>query len=166
MAKGKGKKRGGAGGAPEIVNRRARHEYHIEETLEVGIALVGSEVKSVRAGKVSLAEGYVRAEEESLRLELHGLHIAEYGPAGSGPLQHRPLRTRTLLAHKREIRKLAKASAAKGMTIVPLKLYFSQRGMAKLLIGVARGKAQHDKRQDIKKREQDREIRRAMSQRL
>lgn len=159
----KGSKKKGRTDAPEVVNRRARHEYHIDDTLEVGIALVGTEVKSVRAGRVSLQEAYVRAEGEPPRLEVHGLHIGEYAPAGAGPLQHRPLRTRKLLAHKREILKLAKASAVKGATIVPLKMYFNAHGYAKLLIGVARGKAQHDKRQDIKKREQDRELRRVMS---
>lgn len=159
------KSKRGKDDAPEILNRRARHDYHIDETFEVGIALLGTEVKSVRSGRVSLQEAYIRAEEAPPRLEVHGLHIGEYAPAGSGPLQHRPLRTRTLLAHKREILKLAKASAIKGFTIVPLKMYFNDHGYAKLLIGIARGKASHDKRQDIKKREQDLEIRRAMSTR-
>ncbi len=166
MAKGKHNKKKGRDDAPEILNRRARHEYHIEDTLEVGIALLGTEVKSVRAGRVSLAEAYVTAEAEPARLEVHGLHINEYAPAGSGPLQHRPLRNRKLLAHKREILKLARASSAKGYTIVPLKMYFNDHGYAKLLIGLAKGKATHDKRQAIKKREQDRELRRVMSTRV
>lgn len=150
---------------PEIVNRRARHDYFIEDTLEVGIRLVGTEVKSVRAGRISLAEGYVRAHDNPIALELHSVHIDEYSAAGRGARQHNPTRGRALLAHKREIRKLAKASAVKGVTIVPLKVYFKD-GKAKLLIGLGRGKAQHDKRQDIKKRESDREMRRATSKRL
>lgn len=153
-----------ASSAPEIVNRRARHDYEIGETLEVGIALRGTEVKSVRAGRVSLGEGYVRAHDAPIVLELHGVHIDEYSAAGKGRSQHTPARVRSLLAHRREIRRLAKASQAKGVTIVPLKIYFKE-GKAKLLIGVGKGKAQHDKRQDIKKRDADREIRRTMSKR-
>ena len=93
--------------APTIENRRARHDYEILETLECGIALLGSEVKSVRDGKVSLAEGYVRVQQTPPALFLHSVNIAEYGPAG--PTAHQPTRTRTLLAHKREIDNLAGA---------------------------------------------------------
>jgi len=149
---------------PEIHNRRARHDYEILESLEVGIRLCGTEIKSVRAGRVSLAEGYIRATDEPIALELHGVHIDEYAPAGKGPLQHRPVTMRSLLAHRREIRKLAKASQVKGMTIVPLKLYF-KNGKAKLLIGLGRGKAAYDKRQDIKKRDAEREMRQATTRR-
>ncbi|MFO0861541.1 MAG: SsrA-binding protein SmpB [Phycisphaerales bacterium] len=149
---------------PTIENRRARFEYAIGETLEVGIALRGTEVKSVRDGHVSLAEGYVRASASPLELTLHSANIGEYGPAG--PLgngrQHAPTRVRALLAHKREILKLAKESQVKGMTIVPLKLYF-KNGFAKLLIGVAKGKSKHDKRDTIKDREAKRDIDRAMT---
>ena len=155
-------------GTPVIENRKARHHYHIAHTLEVGIKLVGTEVRSVRDGRCSLAEGYVRAETEPrLSLTLHSVHIDHYGPAGpqSTGRQHPATRQRTLLAHKREIAKLADASREKGVTIVPLKLYFKD-GFAKLLIGVARGKRTYDKRQDIKKREQERDIRRAMSKRM
>jgi SsrA-binding protein len=147
---------------PVIENRRARHDYFIDDTLEVGIKLIGSEVKAVRDGKVSLAEGYVIARSEPLGLELHSVNISEYGPAG--PHQHAPTRVRTLLAHKRQIAKLARAAEAKGMTIVPLKLYFKS-GFAKLLIGLARGKATHDKRHAIAEREHNRDIQRAMSKR-
>lgn len=148
---------------PEIVNRRARHEYHIDDTLEVGVVLQGSEVKSLRDGKASLAEGYVRAEESPPGLYLHGVQIDEYPPAaGSG--QHAPRRVRTLLAHKREAMKLARASAQKGFTIVPLRLYF-KNGRAKILIGLARGKAAFDKREDARKREAKRDIDREMSRR-
>lgn len=152
-----------ADGTPEVVNRRARFEYDIEETIEVGVRLVGTEVKSVRAGKVSLAEGYVRATEDPPRMELHGVHIAEYPPAGA--FQHPPTRVRTLLAHKKEIVKFATRSQVKGMSIVPLKLYF-KGGFAKIQIGVGRGKGKSDKRETIKKREADRDIMRAMSKRV
>jgi SsrA-binding protein len=156
MAKGSNKK----SPTPEIVNRRAHHEYLIEDTLEVGIALHGSEVKSIRDGKCSIAEGYVRAQLEPLRLELHGVHIHEYPPAAGA--NHVPTRSRKLLAHKREIEKLARASAQKGVTIVPLKLYFKE-GWVKLLIGTARGKSGVDKRHTLKEREAQRDIQRAMS---
>ena len=150
--------------APEIHNRRARHDYHIEDTLEVGIKLRGTEIKSVRAGRISLQEGYVTASEAPVALELHAVRIDEYGPAGGLHRQHIPVRPRVLLAHVREIRKLARAAVVKGYTIVPLKLYFKE-GKAKLLIGVARGKAVHDKREDIKKRDAQREMHRATSRR-
>ena len=153
--------------SPEILNRRARHDYLIEQTLEVGIKLVGSEVRSVRSGKCSLGEGYVMAELTPPRLLLYGVHIEEYAPAGpvrSGR-QHLVARPRILLAHAREIKKLHDAQQAKGVTIVPLKAYFNERGILKLLIGLGRGKHEYDKRQDIKKRDQEREIRREMSKR-
>lgn len=151
---------------PEVLNRRAYHDYFVSDTLEVGIKLVGTEVRSIRAGRCAIGDGYVRAEADPPRLTVHGLHIDEYAAAGppSAGRQHALGRTRTLLAHKREIVKLARASDEKGVTIIPLKLYFKD-GRVKLLIGLARGKAHHDKRQDIKKREADRDIRRAMSKR-
>ena len=149
-----------------IENRRARFDYHILDTLEAGVVLRGSEVKSVRSGSVSLAEGYVRAIAEPPSLTLHNVDVAEYGPAGpvGGAGQHRRARARVLLAHKREIGKLAKQSAEKGLTIVPLKMYF-KNGYAKVLIGVAKGKTKGDKRQTIAKREAKRDIDRAMSRR-
>lgn len=146
---------------PTIENRRARRDYFIDDTLECGIRLTGTEIKSVRDGQVSLAEGYVRAVEDPPALTLHGIHIAEYPPAGEHR-QHDPGRVRSLLAHKREIRKLAAKTRSKGSTIVPLKLYFV-RGRAKLLIGVARGKRKLDKRQDVVERETKRDMERAMS---
>ncbi len=146
---------------PTIENRRARHDYFIEDTLECGIKLTGTEIKSVRAGQMSLAEGYVRATEAPLALTLHSAHIAEYPPAGEAH-QHAPTRTRVLLANKREIHKLATKSREKGFTLVPLKVYFV-RGRAKLLVGLGKGKGRTDKRQDIAKRETRREIDRAMS---
>ena len=146
---------------PTIENRKARHEYFIEETLECGLKLTGTEIKSVRNGQVSLAEGYVMATAAPLALVLHGVHIAEYAPANPSH-QHAPTRQRILLANKREIRKLADRSAQRGYTLIPLKVYFV-RGRAKLLIGVARGKQKSDKRQDIAKREHQRDMDRAMS---
>ncbi|MBL8762491.1 MAG: SsrA-binding protein SmpB [Phycisphaerae bacterium] len=152
---------------PVIENRKARFHYEIGETLEVGIILWGTEVKSVRDGKVSIAEGYVRVQPEPPRLFLHSVNIDHYAPAGplTGKKQHALARTRELLAHRREIVKLSKAVQVKGMTVVPLKLYF-KNGYAKLLIGVAQGKTQSDKRESIAKRETAREISRAMSKRL
>ena len=150
--------------APVIENRRARHDYSIQDTIEVGIALVGSEVKSIRAGQASLAEGWIRASERPIKLTLHGVHIAEYQNASVNH-QHDPIRTRVLLAHRREIRKLAKYTQSPGRTLVPLKLYFVN-GRAKLLVGFATGKQRSDKRQDLAKRTASREMDRAMKRRL
>ena len=157
MAKKKGKP-----GEVSVENRKARFHYAISDTLEVGIVLWGPEVKSIREGKVSLAEGYVRVQENPPGLYLHSVNILEYGPAG--PRQHKPERTRKLLAHRREIAKLARQVEQKGMTVVPLRLYF-KNGYAKLLIGVGKGKSSHDKRQAISERENKRDITRAMSRR-
>lgn len=143
-----------------IENRKARHNYAIDQTVEVGIKLHGSEVKSVREGNASIAEGFVRAYETPLQLKIHNITIGHYAPASA--MNHDPLRTRVLLAKKPEIRRLAKAAEARGTTIVPLKLYF-KNGFAKLLIGVARGKTTSDKRNTLREREQDMEMRRAMS---
>lgn len=146
-----------------IENRKARHDYTILETLETGIVLHGSEVKSVRDGKVSLGEGYVRAQEAPPGLYLHSVNIGEYGPAAAH--QHAPTRTRKLLAHKKEILKLVRAVDQKGMTIVPLKMYF-KNGYAKVLIGLGQGRSKADKRRAIGEREARRDIQRAMSRRL
>lgn len=149
--------------SPVIENRRARHDYHIGDTLEVGIVLLGSEVKAVRDANVSIAEGYVTATAEPAGLALHSVNIGTYGPAG--PAAHPPVRVRQLLAHKREILKLARQVEQKGATIVPLKMYFKD-GFAKVLIGVAFGKSSHDKRHSIAEREAKRDIDRAMSKRM
>lgn len=148
---------------PSVENRKARHNYFILDTLEVGIVLRGTEVKSVRDGRISIAEGYVRVEPTPPALYLHGVDIGEYAPAG--PLTHSAKRTRKLLAHKREILKLARAVDQKGVTVIPLKLYFKD-GYAKLLIGLGKGKAAHDKRESIKDRDAKRDISRAMSRRM
>lgn len=146
-----------------IENRRARFDYEILDTLEVGLALMGSEVKSVRDGRVSLAEGYVTASESPPALELHGVNIAIYPPAGAN--QHTPTRLRRLLAHKREIIRLARDSQEKGITIVPLSMYF-KNGVAKLQIGLGKGRGKSDKRHAIAEREHRREIDRAMSRKI
>ena len=146
-----------------IENRRARHDYRIGDTLECGIRLLGTEVKSIRAGRASIAEGWVRAESDPLGLRLHGVHVAEYPPAGPHR-QHEAVRTRVLLAHKKEIRELAKAQDGEHATLVPLKIYFKD-GRAKLLIGVAEGRKKADKRQDIAKKEAKRDIERELRRR-
>ena len=128
------------------------------------MVLVGSEVKSIRSGQASLAEGWVRASERPVKLTLHGVHIAEYPSASKGH-QHEPIRTRVLLAHKREIRKLAKFAQSPGRTLVPLKIFFVG-GKAKLLLGLAQGKHRSDKRQDLAKRDANREMERAMKRRI
>ncbi|MBC7834707.1 MAG: SsrA-binding protein SmpB [Phycisphaerales bacterium] len=152
--------------APRVMeNRKARHDYSILETLEVGIKLAGPEVKSVRDGRVSLTEGYVRATEFPPELTLYAVTISDYQPAGGGPRQPPGARPRRLLAHKKEILKLSRASDKKGMSIVPLKLYFNDYGIAKVLIGLGVGRASHDKRAAIAERESRRDIQRVMSRR-
>lgn len=137
-------------------NRRARHDYLILETVEAGLVLTGTEVKSLRAGKASLAESYATVEGNTAIIRQ--LHIPPYEQGNrSNP---DPVRPRRLLLHRDEIEKLKDAVAKKGQTIVPLKLYFS-RGYAKLLLGVARGKQTHDKRHAIAERDAKREIDRA-----
>ncbi len=146
--------------APRINNRRALHEFFIIAKLECGIALMGSEVKSLREGKAQLQEAFARVENGELIL--HGCHIDPYSKASK--YNHEPLRERKLLAHKREIKKLVQETRERGVTLIPLAIYF-KGGRAKVEIGVAKAKQQHDKRQSIKKKEQDRELRRAMTRR-
>ena len=139
-------------------NRKARFNYDIEEKLEAGIALTGSEVKSLRAGKANIAESY--ASDERGELYLVNAHIAEYsGAARDG---HAPTRPRKLLLHAREIARLLGAIQRHGMTVVPLRLYFNARGIAKVELGLAKGKKLHDKRETEKKRDWDRQKGRLM----
>jgi SsrA-binding protein len=138
-------------------NRKARHNYHVLDTLECGIALVGSEVKSLRSGGLSLDEAYGRVEGEEVWL--HGANIAEY--AFSHALNHQAKRRRKLLMHRREIKKFAGQAYEKGLTLVPLKMYFKE-GRAKVLMGICKGKQKHDKRESIKNRDMKRDIDRAM----
>jgi SsrA-binding protein len=148
---------------PVIENRKARFDYSIAETLECGLKLTGTEVKSLRKGQASLAEGWVLAVAEPPELTLLNVTIAEYPPAGASR-QHVPNRPRRLLAHRKEIVKFATEAKAKGATLVPLKIYWS-KGRAKLLIGIGLGKKQHDKRESIAKREDKRDMDRALSRR-
>jgi SsrA-binding protein len=138
-------------------NRKARHNYHVLDTLECGIALVGSEVKSLRSGGLSLDEAYGRVE--GAEVWLHGANIAEY--AFSHALNHQAKRRRKLLMHRREIKKFAGQAYEKGLTLVPLKMYFKE-GRAKVLMGICKGKQKHDKRESIKNRDMKRDIDRAM----
>ena len=156
----KGKNKSGSG-QPVIENRKARHNFHILETVECGIALAGSEVKSVRAGRVSLGEGYASVDEQTGEMYLHSVHISAYAPARGHIHHHEPTQVRKLLAHKREIRKLGDESRVKGVTLIPLKMYFKD-GWAKVLIGLAVGKREYDKREDVKKRDAQRDMQRAM----
>ena len=155
------KPKGGANSGPRISNRRALHDYFISAKLECGVALVGSEVKSLRDGKAQLQDSYARIENGELYL--HGAHIDPYEKAALA-YNHDPRRPRKLLAHRREIKKLVGETSVKGTTLITLAIYF-KGGRAKVEIGVARGKQQHDKRDTIRKKEMDRELRRAMSRR-
>ena len=137
-------------------NRKARHEYHILEELEAGLVLLGSEVKSLREGNASLSDSYARLERGEVWL--HNLHIGTYGPAG--PEAHEHKRRRKLLLHRQEIRRLIGKVEQAGLTLIPLEIYFRE-GVAKLKLALAKGKKQRDKREDIKRREAEREVRRA-----
>jgi len=139
-------------------NRKARHTYFIDDSLEAGIILTGTEVKSLRAGKGNIAESYARDQDGELFL--YNSYIPEYD-AGSYN-NHEPRRPRKLLLHRREMGRLIAATQEKGTTLVPLSIYFNDRGIAKLDLGIARGKKQHDKRDTDKKRDWEREKGRLM----
>ena len=149
------------GQRPIAENRKAKHRFNVLETLECGIMLQGSEVKSMREGRVSLDESYGRVRGGELWLV--GCDIPEY--ANATLWNHEPKRPRKLLIHQREILKFANKAHEKGLTLVPLKLYFNDRGIAKLLMGLCRGKKLQDKRQDLKKADMQRDIERAMRRR-
>jgi SsrA-binding protein len=134
-------------------NRKARHDYAIEDTLEAGIMLTGSEVKSLRLGRCTLVEAF--AQPEYGEFFLINAHIPAY--EGASHFQHEEKRKRKLLLHRKEIEKLMAAVGRKGMTVVPLSLYFNDRGKAKVQLGLAKGKTGIDRRQDIKKRDWERE---------
>jgi SsrA-binding protein len=142
------------------VNRRARHEYEVLETMECGIVLVGSEVKSLRTGKLSLEEAYGRVRDGEVWLV--GCDIPEYTQANR--FNHEPKRPRKLLMHRREVRKFANRAYEQGLTLVPLRMYFKE-GRAKVLMGLCRGRKLHDKRENIKKADVQRELQRAMRRR-
>jgi len=139
------------------VNRKAYHDYHILETIEAGVVLKGSEIKSIRSGKVTIRDAYARPENGELWL--HNSHIASYDPASYN--SHNPIRPRKLLLHRKEIDILSGQVMQKGLTLVPLKLYI-KHGVAKLELGVARGKRIYDKRETITRRDAEREMERAI----
>lgn len=142
-------------------NRKARHDYFIEETYEAGLALTGSEIKSVRAGRVNLRGGYARVENGEVWL--YDVHISPYEQSGTH-FNHEPTRPRKLLLHRREISRILGLVERQGYTLVPLRIYFKGR-RAKLELGLGRGKKLYDKRDDIARREAQRDIDRAMKSR-
>lgn len=146
--------------SPRIANKKARFEYEILETFEAGIELQGTEVKSLRLGQASLTEAF--AQFRNSELFLIGSHINTYEQGNRA--NHDPIRQRKLLLHRRELNKLQAAIRQKGLTIVPLALYFNARGIAKVQIGLAKGKARFDKRESIKKRDSQRDVDRQMRQ--
>ena len=143
------------------LNRRARHEYTIDETFEAGLALTGTEIKSVRAGKVNLSNAYARVERGEAWLI--GMDIAPFEQASTHRATHLPKRTRKLLLHRSEIDELLGRAAQKGQTIVPLRLYLTARGKAKIELGLARGKQLHDRRRDIAERDARRDVQRQLA---
>ncbi len=142
------------------VNRRARHDYTIEETLEAGLVLTGTEIKSLRAGKASLAEAYARIEKGEGWLI--GAHIAEWPGASRG--NHEPRRPRKLLLHGSQIAQLAGQTQAKGFTLVPLRIYVTERGHAKIELGLGRGKKLYDRRREIAARDARRALERDLAE--
>jgi SsrA-binding protein len=142
------------------VNRRARHDYHIEETVEGGLVLTGTEVKALRVGRASLQEAFARVEQGEVWL--HRMHIPPY-EAGN-IFNHDPLRSRKVLLHAREVRRLLGKAQQKGYTLIPLRLYF-RRGLAKVELAVARGKREYDKREAIARRDAQRQIEKAIKRR-
>lgn len=143
-----------------IENKKAYHDYFVDDTLECGIGLWGNEVKSIREGKCSIKEAWVRVQDGNL--VLRGMHIAKWDTANVFDVDE--VRERRLLAHKKEIRKLDALVAQKGVTLIPLKIYFKS-GKAKLLLGVCRGKRNYDKRQTLKERQVKRDIDRELKSR-
>ena len=146
----------------EIENRRARHDFHILETFEAGIALKGTEVKSLRIGRANLQDSFARIDNSG-ELFLHNMHISPWDQGNR--FNHEPRRTRKLLMHKREILRLFGQTREKGLTLVPLKIYFNERGKAKVLLGLAKGKKTYDKRDDLAERDAKREIEKAFRER-
>lgn len=146
---------------PKILNKKVRYNFELLEKVEAGIVLTGSEVKSLRAGKASLEEAYavIRSGEVFLR----GCTISPYPMAGYA--QHEPTRERKLLLHRRQIKKWANKVTQKGLTVVPLGIHFNERGLVKIEIALARGKATSDKRETIKRRDQERDAQRELRRR-
>ncbi|MEO7158777.1 MAG: SsrA-binding protein SmpB [Vicinamibacterales bacterium] len=141
-------------------NRKAFHDYHMVETFEAGLALLGTEVKAIREGRVNLRDSYARVEDGEVFL--HNVHISPYSHRGYA--EHEPLRRRKLLLHREEIRKLIGKTVERGMTLVPVRMYF-KNGRVKVAVSLAKGKKDYDKREAIKQRETDRETRAAVKAR-
>jgi SsrA-binding protein len=141
-----------------VVNRKARHDYFIEETVEAGVVLTGSEVKSLRDGRCNLVDSFARITRGEAFVT--NLHISPYDPAHRD--NHEPTRSRKLLLHRLEIDRLEGKLKLKGLTLIPLRIYFNARGRAKIELGLGRGKKHYDKRQTIKERDAKRETARAM----
>lgn len=157
----KSSKKKGPSGTIAAQNRKARHDYFIEDTFEAGIMLMGSEVKSLRRGSSSIGEAY--AQEKEGELYLLNAYIPEYAPAAAHTGHEDPRRPRKLLLHKREIAKLKMSTAREGYTLVPLSIFFNDRGMAKVELGLGKGKNKGDKRQTSKDRDWKRDKARLMS---
>lgn len=141
-------------------NRKAYYDYALEDTFEAGLALLGTEVKALREGRVNLKESFARIDHNEVIL--HNCHINEYSHGNI--MNHNPLRERKLLLHRKEIDRLVAQTQKKGLTLIPLKMYFNDRGIAKIQLALAKGKRQYDRREDIKKREDTREMARAMKE--
>ena len=146
---------------PIVSNRKARHEFTILETTEAGISLMGTEVKSLREGRANLVDAY--AVYDHGEIVLRGLHISSYSHTSQTNLD--PRRDRTLLLHKKEIRRLIGKVKEKGLTLVPLKLYFNNKGIVKVELALAKGRRTYDKRRAIAKRDADRDLRRTLKDR-
>jgi SsrA-binding protein len=141
-------------------NRKAYHDYHLLDTFEAGVALLGTEVKAIREGRVNLRDSFARVDGHEVFL--HNVHISPYSHRGYA--DHEPLRRRKLLLHRHEILKLIGKTVEKGMTLVPVRMYF-KNGRVKVALGLAKGKKEYDKRETIKRREVDRETRAAIKTR-
>src|SRR5689334_16009190 len=152
-----GKEGGGKGDFAVATNRRALHDYFVEQTIECGLVLTGTEVKSLRQGKAQLADSYAMVDRGEAFL--HHLHISPYEQGNRS--NHEPMRARKLLLHKRELNRLAGLTQQRGYALIPLRLYFT-RGHAKVALGVCKGKKEHDKRHAIAEKEAEREVRRAL----
>jgi SsrA-binding protein len=144
-----------------VTNRKAYHEYFIEERYEAGIVLKGTEVKSLRDGRVNLQDSYASVRDGEVFL--HHCHISPYSHGNL--MNHDPIRVRKLLLHKKEIDTLLGKTQQKGLTLIPLRMYFSERGQAKVELGLAKGKKLYDRRESIKAREAGREVERAIKDR-
>jgi len=142
-------------------NKKARHDFFIEDTYETGIVLTGTEIKSIRQGKVNLKESFAKVENGEVLV--YGMHISPYEQGNRYNVD--PLRPRKLLLHKREIRKMLQATTEQGQTLVPLQMYINENGLAKIDIAIAKGKKLYDKRDDIAKKDADRKMERALKSR-